>query len=177
MKTKSFKILVVFLTLQVKAQLETPGSFRKAIFIEAFGQGLQASVNYNMRLMLGAQDGIGFRVGVGGIFTCTANADAGNEMKGVLAFPIGLNYLMGKNKSSFEAGLGLTPHYADTVIDSPTNPEIIEENGWGANGYLNVGYRFQPPDNGFMFRLNWTPVISSTGFLAQNFGVSAGYSF
>lgn len=177
MKILLFITLLIGLLFQAKAQADDPISYKKAIFVEAFGQGLHASVNYDMRIRKGSQSGLGFRLGVGGIFTGTANADAGNEATGVVGFPIGVNYLVGENRSSFEAGLGLTPHYADTVIESPTNPKIVNENGWGANGYLNLGYRFQPLNNGFMFRLNWTPVIRSTGFLAQNFGVSAGYSF
>jgi hypothetical protein len=177
MKTKLFTVLFVAFSIQVKAQSVNSDSHKKAVFVEAFGQGLHASLNYDMRFRRGAQSGLGFRVGVGGIFTGTSYSDAGNNTNGAVAFPIGLNYLTGENKSSFEAGLGFTPHYADTNIDSPTNPKIITENGWGANGYLNLGYRFQPLNNGFLFRLNWTPVISSTGFLAQNFGISAGYSF
>ncbi len=171
MKTQLFTVLLVVFSFQVKAQTQTPDGHKKAIFVEAFGQGLHASVNYDMRIKKGSQRGLGFRLGVGGIFTGTVNADAGNKVTGVIGFPVGLNYLVGENKSSFEAGLGFTPHYADTVIDSPTNPKIIDKNGWGTNGYLNLGYRFQPLNNGFMFRLNWTPVISRTGFLAQNFGV------
>ena len=161
----------------MKAQTESTGSHKKAIFIEAYGQGLHASINYDMRLKKGVQSGLGFRLGVGGISTGTANTDAGNEATGVIAFPVGLNYLVGENRSSFEAGIGLTPYYSETDIYSRTKPKIVNKIGWGTNGYLNLGYRFQPLSNGFMFRLNWTPVISSTGFLAQNFGVSAGYSF
>lgn len=177
MKKQLFAILILGLSLQVKAQSGDPGNFKKAIFVEAFGQGLQTSVNYDMRLKKGSQDGFGFRLGAGGIFTGTSDADAGPVAYGVLAFPFGLNYLIGEKKSSLEAGLGLTPHYAKTDIYSPTKPRIVNDAGWSTNGYMNLGYRFQPMDNGFMFRLTWTPVINSTGFLAQNFGASAGYSF
>ncbi|WP_347156741.1 hypothetical protein [Pontibacter chitinilyticus] len=177
MKTQLLAAILVVFFLQAKAQTPNPDSYKKAVFIEAFGQGLQASVNYDMRLNRGVPRGLGFRVGIGGNFTGTINAETGNKAKGAVAFPIGLNYLLGEIKSSFEAGLGLSPYYANTVLNSPTNPKIIGKNGWGTNGYMNVGYRFQPLDNGFMFRLNWSPVITSTGFLAQNFGVSAGYSF
>lgn len=177
MKAQLILLFLVTFSLQVKAQTEASSSYQKAFFVEAFGQGLHASVNYDMRINKGVHNGLGFRLGVGGIFTGTVNADAGNEATGVIAFPVGINYLVGENKSSFEAGIGFTPHYAETDIYSPTNPKIVDKNGWGTNGYLNLGYRFQPLSNGFMCRLNWTPVISSTGFLAQNFGVSAGFSF
>ncbi|WP_242923691.1 hypothetical protein [Pontibacter liquoris] len=177
MRTQLFAAFLIAFSFQVKAQTASTDSRKKAIFVEAFGQGLHASVNYDMRFNKGVQSGLGFRLGVGGIFTGTANADAGKEATGVIAFPVGLNYLVGENRNSFEAGIGLTPHYAQTDIYSSTRPEIVDQNGWGTNGYLNVGYRFQPLSKGLMFRLNWTPVINSTGFLAQNFGVSAGYSF
>ncbi|MBD1397809.1 hypothetical protein H9Q13_11595 [Pontibacter sp. JH31] len=177
MKTKLFILLLIVFSFQAEAQTQSIESHKKAIFVEAYGQGLHASVNFDMRFVKGVPCGLGFRLGVGGIFTGTSNADAGTEATGVVAFPAGLNYLIGEKKSSVEAGLGVMPYYARTDIYSPTNPEMIDKNGWGTNGYLNLGYRFQPIGNGFMFRLNWTPVISSTGFLAQNFGVSAGYSF
>jgi hypothetical protein len=177
MKSHLSTLLLLAFTFQAKAQTGNPETHKKAIFVEAFGQGLHASVNYDMRIRKGTQSGLGFRLGVGGTFAGTSNADAATISTGVVAFPLGLNYLIGENKSSFEAGLGLTPHYARIDRYSPTRPKIAAENGWGSNGYLNLGYRFQPLSNGFMFRLNWTPVISSTGFSAQNFGVSAGYSF
>ncbi|MFT2011465.1 hypothetical protein ACMA1I_22520 [Pontibacter sp. 13R65] len=177
MKTPIFAVLLLVLSFQVKAQTESTDSHKKAIFVEAFGQGLQASINYDMRFKKGVQSGLGFRLGIGGISTGTSNNDAWNVRSGVIAFPVGLNYLVGEKKGSFEAGIGLTRHNAFTDTYSPTKPNIVDENGWDTNGYLNLGYRFQPLSNGFMFRLIWTPVISTTGFLAQNFGVSAGYSF
>ncbi|PVY41799.1 hypothetical protein [Pontibacter virosus] len=177
MKSLLLLLLLTGLSFLANAQTTFPVSYKKSIFVEGFGQGLQGSVNYDMRFKKGLQHGLGFRMGVGGIFTGTSNADAANKANGVIGFPVGLNYLIGKNKSAFEAGIGTTPHYARTDLYSPTKPKIVHENGWDTSGYLNLGYRFQPLDNGFMFRLNWTPVLSSTGFLAQNFGASAGYSF
>lgn len=178
MKKLSLILFLLFFIYQNKAnaQSETTDRHNKAIFVEAFGQGLQASVNYDMRIKKGVQDGLGFRVGIGGIFTGTADADAGPEPHGVLAFPLGINYLVGENRSAFEVGLGLMPHRAATPLHSPTKPKIIDENGWGTNGFLNIGYRFQPINNGFIFRFDWTPVFGDVGFISR-FGISAGFGF
>ncbi len=67
MKKQIFTVLLVVFSFQVKAQIESPNSHKKAIFIEAFGQGLHASVNYDMRFNKGVQNGLGFRLGIGGI--------------------------------------------------------------------------------------------------------------
>lgn len=179
MKTCSLFVLpLVFFFLQrpAKAQETSSEGYRKAIFVEAFGQGLHATLNYDMRLKKGATDGFGFRAGMGGIFTGSASADAGSELTYVLGFPVGVTYLIGKRRNAFEAGLGITPHRAATPLHSPTKPKIINENGWGANGYLNLGYRLQPVKNGFVFRLTWTPVINTAEVISR-FGISAGYSF
>ena len=88
-----------------------------------------------------------------------------------------VNYLVGAKRSAFEAGIGITPMYASLDIYSPTKPELADHNGWGASGFLNLGYRFQPLNNGFVFRANWTPAFNSTGFSPSWFGLSLGYGF
>lgn len=169
-------IILLFFQNPVKAQEASTDGHKKAVFVEAFGQGLHVTLNYDMRFKKGVQDGFGFRAGIGGIFTGTADADAGPEMTYVVGFPVGINYLIGERRSAFEAGVGITPHRAATPLHSRTKPKIINENGWGANGFLNFGYRLQPAKNGFVFRLNWTPVINNTGIISR-FGISAGYGF
>lgn len=173
-----FVLPILFICFQnpVKAQEVSSEGYRKAVFVEAFGQGLHATLNYDMRMKKGVQDGFGFRAGIGGIITGIEDADAGPEFTYVVGFPVGINYLIGEKRSAFEAGLGITPHRAATPLHSPTKPRIINENGWGANGYFNFGYRLQPTKNGFVFRLNWTPVFNNTGIISR-FGISAGYGF
>src|SRR5688572_17553923 len=68
----------------------------KSVYFELGGPGL-ASFNFDTRFS-GRPDGIGGRVGVGGFYI----AD-----EGVIFFPIGVNYLIGKdNKHYFEVGGG-----------------------------------------------------------------------
>lgn len=179
MKKLSLTFFAAFMLLSeisLQAQSGTPDPYHKAIFAEAFGQGLQAGLHYDMRLERGRQDGPGFRLGIGGIFTGTSDAGAGPVNSGVVGFPVGLNYLLGEKRSAFEAGLGLMPLYASTDLISPVKPKIVNDNGWSTSGFMNLGYRFQPVHNGFTFRLAWTPVIGSEGFISR-FGISAGYAF
>lgn len=172
-----FFISFLFLNqANAQARVSDADAYNKAIFVEAFGQGLQGSVNYDMRIKKGAQDGLGFRVGVGGIFAGSSNAGAETEVEGVLAFPVGVNYLIGKQSSAFEVGLGLLPQRVRVDQFSPTKPKIAGENGWGTNGFLNLGYRYQPIHNGFIFRFDWTPVFGDVAFISR-FGISAGYGF
>lgn len=154
----------------------TDAKFRKNVFVEGLGNGLLISANYDMRFKRGASDGLGFRVGIGGgsVEGYTSNNDYING--NVMTFPLSVNYLAGKRRSYFEAGLGITPVFvnADLAI---FEDEIYSGKGWGAAGFINVGYRFQPIRNGVMFRLDWTPAITSEGFFPGFFGASLDYSF
>lgn len=166
----------LFMGVQLHAQTNAPDQLHKAIYAEAFGQGLHAGLHYDSRLLKGRLDGPGFRIGISGT-VAGVDYDGSDAMPhGVIAFPLGLNYLAGAKRSSFEAGLGIMPLQARTDLLSPTRPKIVQQNGWSSPGFINLGYRFQPLENGFTFRFNWTPVITSTDFISR-FGVSAGYAF
>lgn len=178
MKKVAIAFLLCFAVFHpLSAQSQGPARFSKAVFVEAFGLGIQASLNYDMRIIKGRQDGLGFRLGLGGTFTGSSDADAGPVASGIVHFPLGINYLVGKKQHAFEGGLGINPHYAKTDLYSPTKPRLINENGWGNYGFVNLGYRFQPLNNGFVFRFNWTPLISGQAVVPAIFGISAGYGF
>jgi hypothetical protein len=180
MKKLTLTITCLFtLIFQVSAQSDTEPVARhnKAIFVEALGNGIGVSANFDMRFKKGTQDGFGFRAGLGGSYLGSANNDAENVTTGIVTIPLSLNYLIGKNRSAFEAGLGITGIYAKMDIHSLTKPQLVDENGWGSSGFLNLGYRYQPLDNGFVFRANWTPAFNSAGFSPAWFGLSVGYGF
>ncbi|MCC7504644.1 MAG: hypothetical protein IT259_05070 [Saprospiraceae bacterium] len=176
----------IFLCLIFSAQLaqaqgaatagESPAKFRKNIFVEGLGNGLILSANYDMRLKRGVNDGLGFRAGIGGGGLEGTASNGDYISANFITIPVSINYLVGKRRSFFEAGLGITPIYVNAdlaVIDN----EFYSGKGWGAAGFINMGYRFQPLRNNVMFRLDWTPAITSEGFFAGFFGVSLGYSF
>jgi hypothetical protein len=173
----------VFLTIfsfmaffyQSKAQTELSNSFNKAIFVEFLGNGIGISANYDMRLKRGAQDGFGFRTGIGGQNFSGANEGGQTASIGILTLPLSVNYLIGKKRNAFEAGLGVTPIYSNAAVEN--NNRTIYDRGLSSSGFLNLGYRFQPLNNGFVFRFNWAPAFNSTGFSPSWVGISAGYGF
>lgn len=141
----------------------------KAVFFEIGGPGI-ASFNLDVRFT-GRQDGIGGRIGVGGFSI--------NDEK-ALYVPVGINYLVGKNtKHYFEMGAGVTYvdyNYADDGIFFPAGNDddgILKHNF----GFLNLGYRMQPLNNGFTFRATIVPIFNKHGFVPYYAGVSFGYKF
>ncbi|RDV15293.1 hypothetical protein DXT99_09490 [Pontibacter diazotrophicus] len=178
MKKLFFTVLfIAALHFQVRAQSETPGRYNKAIFVEALGNGIGISANYDMRIKRGVQDGFGFRAGIGGLSANGTDTDGRSVDASIITFPLAVNYLIGERRSAFEAGLGITPIYANADVYDTNNTGITDAKGWGTSGFINLGYRFQPLKNGFVFRFDWTPAFNSTGFSPAWFGISAGIGF
>ncbi len=96
-----------------------------------------ASFNFDTRFGK-KQDGLGMRVGFGGFSL---------DGSGVVFFPVGLNYLIGKDTTRITLKLeqSITPLIAteDFTNDGGTFTSTF--------GHLNFGYRYQPPTSGFTF--------------------------
>ena len=130
---------------------------RNAVYVEALGNGLVYSLNYEREvaprwwLRLGA----GW-VGSGG------------------AFPVTASYLAGTAPHHLEIGAGpllvVWPDFGDEAGD------LGSTGGTSLLGTGTVGYRYQPQEGGLMFRIGATPVFSLEGLLVWA-GVSLGYAF
>jgi len=132
------------------------------IYLEAGGNGLFASVNYERQLT--KQPGLGVRLGVG---FYTENAF-------YLTIPAGIDYLFKLNsyKSFIDAGLGVTW----TRIDGNIFGESINSNGDSFVNFIpSVGYRRHTTQN-LMWRISITPVINESGFVPW-LGLSIGKRF
>ena len=155
--------------------------YHKNIFVEGFGANLLVGVNYDMRLNKGRMDGLGFRAGIGGGALSGTDSYGEPAHFGLITMPLELNYLIGKKRSSLLTGVGILPIYASVqgngTIKATGEKAFIDANGFGFGGYLSLGYRFQPLRNGFMFQINWNPLITKAGFSPKWFGVSLGYGF
>lgn len=154
-------------------------SHHKNIYGEFLGSHLLVGVNYDMRLKKGRMDGIGFRAGIGG--RSVTGFDQNTEIKlGLITFPLEFNHLVGKKSSSFVSGIGLLPTYASMSADGElTDFEFVQGEGFAlVGGFLSLGYRFQPKESGFMFQINWNPLIlRGNGFNAGWFGIGIGMGF
>jgi hypothetical protein len=154
-------IVLLFFSTTVKAQTAA-----KSVYFELGGAGL-ASINYDMRLQK-KEDGLGFKVGIGGF-----NVDG----VGALFVPLGLNYLLGKDERNyFEVGAGVT---IVSITDSYSNINGTTSNDRFSTtfGHAYFGYRLQPKNGGFLFRAGITPIFNKYGFIPYYAGISFGYKF
>lgn len=163
----SFALLLFLLLVPcvARAQAPTPTTptARNAFYLELGGNALLYSINYD-RLFT---DRISGRVGV--MFFGAAD---GESSAGVVGTPIMANYLFGEGNSRFEAGAGVL-----LVSGGIDNVEGYEDEDFsGSVGTATLGYRYQRPDGGFVFRAGLTPIFSLDG-IAPWFGISFGYAF
>jgi hypothetical protein len=87
-------------------------------------------------------------------------------------FPFEVNTLFGKSKHHLECGLGYTPVIFLGETDKKYRDIFL----------FRLGYRYQKPEGGFLFRMGFTPGISNINEDAEYrfgpwFGISIGKSF
>jgi hypothetical protein len=145
-----------------------------AIYVELLGNGLIYSVNYD-RLI---SPSTGFRVGFGYIgISGGTDADGNSISASLLTIPATFNYFIGSidsrgmmSSSKLELGLGIVFVHAGASYGG------LSGGGSGIGGTATIGYRLQPWDGGFVFRIGFTPVFVLSDFLPYG-GLSLGYSF
>ena len=169
---KKLFLLTIFFTLLFTVSNAQVAA--KSVYVELGGAGL-ASVNFDMRLQQ-KEDGLGFRVGIGGFSIRQDYGFGQNQRNGILTVPLELNYLLGKgHRHYFEMGAGAT------IVSVSNN---YNNNGNNTNdqfsstfGHLYFGYRLQPAEGGFLFRAGITPVFGKGYFIPYYAGISFGYKF
>ncbi len=161
--------------LLVLLALNCPAQRRKTVFVEALGNGLTISGNFDLRLKANQNDGLGLRAGIGGGSLTGTDEQGNSALMGVVTFPLAVNYLVGKKRSAFESGIGITPILV--TASGKINDEAFSGSGLVLGGFLNLGYRYQPLNRGLMAHIKWTPGISSAGFSPYWYGLGLGYSF
>ena len=153
-----FIICSLFATFSFGQQI-----FKKnEIYLEAGGNGLFASINYERHLT--KQPGFGVRVGVGFY----------SEEAFYLTIPAGINYLfqLKSDKSFIDAGLGATW----TRIDGNLFGEPKNSNGDNFVNFVpSIGYRHHTKQN-LMWRISVTPIANKYGFVPW-LGFSLGKRF
>ena len=184
MKRKILYVLSLgFITLHCMAQKYN------AVYIEAGGNTLIYSVNYDRIIPISTQFRLAPRVGFS-YFPYTSknnNRDYTN-----IRIPLELNLLWGKTQTSrnfVEAGFGLSliGLIGGYKTDSQGNitSEIVNKNA--KVGVIRLGYRYQKPKGGLMFRAGALIPVSQDEYSEQKMGddifyriyggLSLGYSF
>lgn len=136
-----------------------------SIYFEALGNGGLYSVNYDRLLT----DNFGIRAGFMYLSKIDIFFVAAED---ILIFPATLNFFVGE-KHKLELGAGL-------VFASVSNTSAFgfKSDSGGSNivGTATIGYRYQKPDGGFLFRIGFTPLFGTGGFEPWG-GISLGFSF
>ncbi len=135
---------------------------RHSIFLELGGNAFAYSLNYDYRFARHASARVGFEY---------LRLSALGSSSSVLLVPIMVNYLTGKGSSHLELGVG-------TVLgNAGAGFRDIDKSISGVVGFTGtIGYRLQPADAGFHFRIGLTPILVQ-GYVAPWAGIGFGYSF
>jgi hypothetical protein len=149
----------------VRAQEE--GGAANGVFLEVVGSAPIGSVNYE-RLVAGGH--VGLRIGVGYL---RATSFVGNDLDRV-QIPLVVSTTLGGSAHRLEIGAGAVPG----IITASGSSGHVETPATGV-----IGYRYCPPEGGFLFRAAFTPLIdtwdstwSGNRFVPLG-GVSFGYLF
>jgi hypothetical protein len=135
-----------------------------SIYLELMGNGGLYSLNYD-RLFT---ENIGARIGF--MYFETEDFLFGTDIE-LFLIPITLNYLVGSENHKFELGIGPV-----IVFGSAGFFGYESVSGSGVGGTATIGYRYQPIDGGFLFRIGFTPYFGFGEFHPTG-GLSVGYTF
>ncbi len=100
------------------------------------------------------------------------------------AVPLEVSALYGKSNHHLELGMGVTSYLTRSLAFDSETLENIDKVVFDAALPLRIGYRFQKPEGGFLFRLGYTPIINfpnggGGGWVFDPYwaGISFGKSF
>lgn len=137
-----------------------------AIYIEIAGRGLFLSASYERLLFETTPHNIALSAGLG--FWASIEISGTGPDKSGITIPIYAGYLYGGNHN-FELGIGLT-------LAPGVSYEFAQEftSDWMITTF--IGYRYQPIDGGFLFRVGYAPIFGNEGMIKYG-GIALGYAF
>jgi hypothetical protein len=160
---------------------------QNSVFVEALGNAVGYSVNYDRIIPLSEKIKLAPRVG----FEYIPRKLEEYPRYGKWSFPLELNMLYGKNSKSknfFESGLGLTLFNLVENYERDENGKIVDTKVKMAKvTMLRLGFRHQKPEGGLMYRIGVMGRLSQDKFSYSRVsddlfyklwpGFSIGYSF
>jgi len=158
---KQFSLLIIIAAFSTYSFSQTTFT-KNSIYLEAGGNGLFGSVNYERQLT--KEPGLGVRLGVGFYV----------ENAFYLTIPVGINYLfeLKNGKSFIDAGLGVT----FTRINGELFGDSKDPNGDNFGNFIpSIGYRRHTAKN-VMWRISLSPIINNYGVYPW-LGLSIGKQF
>ena len=160
-RSNQLNIIILFLLINIPTVSQThPNS----LYFEALGNGILYSINYDRMINenFGGRIGIMYLPEFGIIFSSIEN---------LVMMPVMLNYFVGE-KHKLELGAGIV--YSS--FDKGDLFKFEAEGKSGVVGTATIGYRYQKPEGGFLWRIGFTPFFSNEVFVPSG-GISLGYSF
>lgn len=166
----SIFLFLLFITGKNFAQGSKIFSAKSTVYIEGATQGPAITLNHDHIFSEGEIFAKSYRIG----FTV---------YKDIMAFPIGINFITGKNKHHAEFSFTAIPYIENaSKLFKPGN--LSDKKIYIIPG---AGYRYQKPDGGFFFKVVAAPVLyldpPSDNFwkmdpkLFAGVSVGAGFSF
>jgi hypothetical protein len=153
---------IIVIPKQVKGQNYSPNS----VYVELLGNGFFYSINYDHRFTNNFGGRFGFMIIEG------QSEQSTDDQVSFAILPVMANYLVGSGSHRLELGAGL-----QFVLVGGTLENYGTFSGGGIGGVTTTfGYRYQPVDGGFLFRVGATPFYND-GRPKLSGGVSLGYAF
>jgi hypothetical protein len=147
-----------------------------AIYLDLGGPGLIYSLNYDR-----AFGDVAVRLGFSYISisaTATSGTSTATASATMITVPLTASYIgIGSKTHIFELGAGLTFMYLGAGADGLYgSDESASASAFLPVGTALVGYRLQPKDGGFMFRVGASPLFGAGGALPWGY-LSLGATF
>jgi hypothetical protein len=166
-KTKFLVITVCLLISMSDANSQDIKLSKNSLYFELLGNGGFYSINYERQVSSKLYGRIGFST----LQTTNTQYFGGEETKTrTTTFPVLMTYLSGNGKNHLEIAGGML---FGLVTETNVSSAIIDLTAF-------IGYRYQPPGGGFIFRIGFSPFLSldkDADFPDQGFTPSAGISF
>ncbi|MFY7908881.1 MAG: hypothetical protein ACOVO2_04995 [Emticicia sp.] len=166
-------VLLIGVHFKTFSQLDSQKSIRNLVYLEAFGAGGYGSLNYEriifkQRNQLTPNLKVGVRLGISTFHL----KDFNNKFNPDVIIPVSVNAIFGKTHH-LELGFGQTL----SNVTQTNNMTFAVERQTTLDSHFTAGYRYQKSERGIIFRLNYSPIISSDKLYNSWFGLSIGYGF
>ena len=160
---KSVISIIIFFYLFSKPAFSQNGISKNSaqLQLEGFGPAGLFSIRFDTRITK-KENGIGFNIGVGGTPLGVLGEICNRGFQ--LALPVGLNYLVGKNKQKLELGTGFVPVLVGGTkifcLPTPGSKDDFFSDNITSYWYILAGYRYQPVSKkGVTYRLFISPLV------------------
>lgn len=155
------RIATLLLSLAIAASASAQG--RNVAYFELGGNAIVPSVNYERQL----SERLFGRIGL----TLVSGTHSDGDTELTFGFPVMLNYVSHPaGRHHFEAGAGFTYITGDAQDLFGEDDESISN----FVGTATIGYRYQKPGRGLVFRAGFTPVFDESEAFPWG-GLSLGY--